>query len=119
MKTRHPLFFENDGISGTRIPREIDLDEKRVCVLFPLIQESILPLQNDYASSVVAPRVDVPQGGDALRTASSVDAPIDENTSGAPQMEESANNYVVRNDEPQQNLTADIEQTKWRNLQTT
>jgi hypothetical protein len=48
-----------------------------------------------------------------------VDAPIDENTSGAPQMEESVNNDVVPNDEPQQNLTADIEQTKWRNLQTT
>jgi hypothetical protein len=42
-----------------------------------------------------------------------VDAPIAENISGAPQMEEPANN------EPQQNLTVDIEQNKWRNLQTT
>jgi hypothetical protein len=66
-----------------------------------LIEETILPLQNDYASPVVAPRVDVPSGGDALRTAPYVDAPIVENTSGVPQMEEPANNDVVPNVELQ------------------
>jgi hypothetical protein len=96
METRHVVFFENDGISGSRIPRKIDLEEKRVCVPFPLIQETVLPLQNDYASPVVAPRVDVPSGGDSLRTAPSVDAPIDENTSNAPQMEETASNDVCQ-----------------------
>jgi hypothetical protein len=95
------VFFENDGISWSKIPRKIDLEEKRVCVLFPLIQETVLPLQNDYASSVVAPRVDVPSGGDVLRTTPSVNAPIDENTSNAPQIEEPASNDVVPNDEPQ------------------
>jgi hypothetical protein len=97
------VLFENDGISGSRIPGKIDLEEKQVCVLFLLVQEIVLPLQNDYASPVVAPRVDAPSGGDALRTAPSVDAPIDENTSNAPQMEEPASNDVVPNDEPQQN----------------
>jgi hypothetical protein len=67
VETRHAAIFENDGISGGRIPRKIDLEEKRVCVPFPLIQETILPLHNDYASPVVAPRVDVPSGGDALK----------------------------------------------------
>jgi hypothetical protein len=37
--------------------------------------------------SVVALRVDVPSGDDSLRIAPSADAPIVENTSGAPQME--------------------------------
>jgi hypothetical protein len=110
MKTRHAVFFENGGISESKISRKIDLEEKRVCVPFPLIQETILPLQNDYASPVVAPRVDVPSDGDALRTAPSVDAPIEENTSGAPQMEEPANNDVVPNDEPQQNPIVENEQ---------
>jgi hypothetical protein len=110
VETRHAVFFENDGISGSRIPRKIDLEEKQACVAFPLIQEIVLPLQNDYASPVVAPHVDVPSGGDALRIAPYVDAPIVENTSGAPQMEEHANNDVVSNDEPQQNPTVDNEQ---------
>jgi hypothetical protein len=39
-----------------------------------------------------------------------VDAPIVENTSGAPQMEEHANNDVVPNIEPQQNPILDNEQ---------
>jgi hypothetical protein len=110
VETRHAVLFENDGISGSRIPRKIDLDEKRVCVPFPLIQETVLPLQNDYASSVVAPRVDVPSIGNTLRIAPSVNAPIDENTSNAPQMEEPASNDVVPNDEPQQNPVVENEQ---------
>jgi hypothetical protein len=52
--------------------------------------------------SVVALRVDVPSGDDSLRIAPSADAPIVENTSGAPQMEKPANNGVMPNDEPQQ-----------------
>jgi hypothetical protein len=110
METCHTVFYENDGISGSRIPRKIDLEEKRVCVPVPLIQETILPLQNDYASPVVAPRVDVPSGGDALRIAPCVDAPIVENTSGVPQMEEPANNDVMPNVEPQQNPVVNNEQ---------
>jgi hypothetical protein len=110
METWHATFFENGGISGSRIPRNIDLKEKRVCVPFPLIQETILPLQNGYASLVVAPQVDVPSSGHALRTAPSMDATIVENTSGAPQMEELANNDAMPNAEPQQNLTVDNEQ---------
>jgi hypothetical protein len=112
VETQHVVFFENVGISGSRIPRKIDLVEERVCVPFPLIQEIVLPLQNDYALPVVAPRVDVPSSGDALRTVPSVDAPIVENTTGAPQMEEHANNDIVPNDEPQQNPTVDNEQNK-------
>jgi hypothetical protein len=110
VETRHTMFFENDGISGSKIPRKIDLEEKRVCVPFPLIQETILPLQNDYASPVVAPHVDVHSGGNDIRNATYVDAPIVENTSCAPQMEEHANNDNVPHDEPQQNPVADNEQ---------
>jgi hypothetical protein len=39
-----------------------------------------------------------------------VDAPIDENISNAPQMEEPACNDVVPNDEPQQNPVVENEQ---------
>jgi hypothetical protein len=84
--------------------------EKRVCVPFSLIQETILPLQNDYATPIVAPRVDVPSGGETLRTAPSVNTPIVENTSGAPQMEEPTNNDVVPNAELQQNPTVENDQ---------
>jgi hypothetical protein len=49
METWHTMLFENDGISGSRILRKIDLEEKEVCVPFPLIQEAMLPLQNNYA----------------------------------------------------------------------
>jgi hypothetical protein len=63
-----------------------------------------------FQSPVIAHRVDVPSGGDTLRTAPSVNTPIVENTSGAPQMEEPANNDVVPNDEPQQNPAANNEQ---------
>jgi hypothetical protein len=101
VETQHTVLFENDGISGSRIPRKIDLEVKQVCVPFLLIQETILPLQNDYASAIVAPRVDVPSAGDTLRTAPSVDAPIVENTSGVPEMEEPSNNDIVPNIEPQ------------------
>jgi hypothetical protein len=38
------VLFENNGISGSKIPRKIDLEEKRVCVPFLLIQEIVLPL---------------------------------------------------------------------------
>jgi hypothetical protein len=117
------VFFENDGISGSRIPRKTDLEEKRVCVLFQLIKETILPLQNNYASPVVVPHIDVPSGDDALRTAPSVDPSIVENTLGASQMEEHANNDIVPNVEPQQNSVVHNEQNnepprrsqcKWR-----
>jgi hypothetical protein len=75
-----------------------------------LIQETILPLQNNYASSAIAPRIDVPSGNDTLRTAASTDAPIVENTSSSSQMEEPTNNDVVPNDEPQQDPVVDNEQ---------
>jgi hypothetical protein len=92
------VFFENDGISESRIPRKIDLEEKQACVPFPLIQETVLPLQNDYTLPVVAPRVDVPFGGDALRPAPSVDTSIVENTSGAPQMGHSKTLLSIMNE---------------------
>jgi hypothetical protein len=56
-------------------------------------------LQNNCASLVVAPHVDVPFGDDSLRTAPFEDVPIVENTYDASQMEEHANNDVVPNDE--------------------
>jgi hypothetical protein len=37
VETRHVVFFENDGINGSRIPRKINLEEKQVCVPFLLI----------------------------------------------------------------------------------
>jgi hypothetical protein len=94
------MFFENDGINVDRILRKIDLEEKWVCVPFPLIQEAILPLQNNYASTVVPPCVDVPCGDNTLSTTPSADGPIVENASSAPQMEEPANKDIVPNDEP-------------------
>jgi hypothetical protein len=104
------MLFENDGISGSRILRKIDLEEKEVCAPFPLIQETMLPLQNNYALPVGAPRVDALSSDDSLKTAPSADAPIVENTFGTPQMEEYVNNDVVPNDEPQQNPVLDNEQ---------
>ena len=38
IETRHAMFLENDVIRGSAVPREIDLEEKRIYVPTPLIQ---------------------------------------------------------------------------------
>ena len=39
VETRHAVFLENEMIRGSMVPREIDLEEKRVYVPTPMIQE--------------------------------------------------------------------------------
>jgi hypothetical protein len=36
---RHAVFLEDEMVRGSRIPREIALEEKRVCAPMPMIQE--------------------------------------------------------------------------------
>jgi transposase InsO family protein len=37
VETRHPVFFEDEMVRGSMIPREIALEEKRVCAPMPMI----------------------------------------------------------------------------------
>jgi hypothetical protein len=41
METRHAVFLEDDVIRGSTVPREIRLEEKRVCVPTPMVAELI------------------------------------------------------------------------------
>jgi hypothetical protein len=39
VETRHAVFLEDDVIRGSTVPREIRLEEKRVCVPAPMVTE--------------------------------------------------------------------------------
>jgi hypothetical protein len=39
VETRHAVFLENEVIRGSTVPREIRLEEKRVCVPTPMVAE--------------------------------------------------------------------------------
>ena len=52
IETRHAIFLENEMIRGSMVPREIDLEEKRVYVPTPMIQESFFSLPVDAAPKV-------------------------------------------------------------------
>jgi hypothetical protein len=39
VETRHAVFLEDEVIRGSTVPREIRLEEKRVCVPTPMIVE--------------------------------------------------------------------------------
>jgi hypothetical protein len=41
VKTRHTIFLEDEVIRGSTVPREIRLEEKRVCVPTPMVVEPI------------------------------------------------------------------------------
>jgi hypothetical protein len=38
-KMKHAVFLEDEMVRGSRIPREISLEEKRMCAPMPMIQE--------------------------------------------------------------------------------
>jgi hypothetical protein len=40
METRHAVFLEDEVIRGSTVPREIRLEEKRVCVPTPMVVKS-------------------------------------------------------------------------------
>src|SRR6185369_7224409 len=52
VETRHAVFLENEMIRGSMVPREIDLEEKRVYVPTPMIQEPFFSLPVDAAPKV-------------------------------------------------------------------
>jgi hypothetical protein len=39
VETRHAIFLEDEVITGSTVPREIRLEEKRVCVPTPMVAE--------------------------------------------------------------------------------
>ena len=49
---RHAVFLEDEMIRGSMVPREIDLEEKRVYVPTPMIQEPFFSLTVDDAPKV-------------------------------------------------------------------
>jgi hypothetical protein len=44
VETRHAVFLEDEMMRGSMVAREIVLEEKRVCVLTPMIQEPFFEL---------------------------------------------------------------------------
>lgn len=94
------MFLENNEISGSKVPRKIDLEERRVYVPTPMIQEIVPSMPYYVAPSAVAPPV-----GSSSEVAPSIVAPIEDAPAAdpaidTPQMEEPAHDNVP-NDEPQ------------------
>jgi hypothetical protein len=42
VKTRHTVFLEDEVIRGSTVPREIRLEEKRICMPTPMVAEPLL-----------------------------------------------------------------------------
>jgi hypothetical protein len=65
MEMRYAIFLEDEMIRGSTVPREIRLEEKRVCVPTPMVAEpfflvpaAIIPMV--HGNVVVEPVVDSP-----------------------------------------------------------
>ena len=54
VETRHAVFLENEMIRGSMVARQIDLEEKRVCVPTPMIQDPFFELPVLVAPTVPA-----------------------------------------------------------------
>jgi hypothetical protein len=52
MKTRHVVILEDEMMRGSMVAREIILEEKRVCVPTPIIQEPFFELHVLVAPTV-------------------------------------------------------------------
>jgi len=58
VETRHAIFLEDEMVRGSMVAREIDLEEKRVYVPTPMIQEPFFSLPIDVAPTI--PNIVVP-----------------------------------------------------------
>ena len=52
VETRHAVFLEDELLRGSMTPREINLEEKRVYVPTPMIQEPVLPVHDNVVPPV-------------------------------------------------------------------
>jgi hypothetical protein len=52
VETRHAVFLEDEVIRGSTVPREIRLEEKRVCVPTPMVTEPVFSVPAVIASMV-------------------------------------------------------------------
>ena len=52
VETRHAVFLEDEMLRGSMTPREINLEEKRVYVPTPMIQEPVLPVHDNVVPPV-------------------------------------------------------------------
>ena len=71
VETRHTVFLEDEMIRGSTVPRQISLDEKRVCAPIPMIQEPFFSI----LAIVVTPIVAAPVGGTPSAAVSEPKAP--------------------------------------------
>ena len=65
------MFLEDEMIRGSTVPREISLDEKRVCAPTPMIQEPFFSIPAVVATPVVA----APVGGTPSAVVSEPEVP--------------------------------------------
>jgi hypothetical protein len=66
VETRHAVFLEDEVIRGSMVPREIQLEEKRVCVPTPMVVEPFF----------LVPAVVIPMMQGNVVAESVVDSPI-------------------------------------------
>ena len=53
VETRHAVFLEDELLRGSMTPREINLEEKRVYVPTPMIQEPVLPVHDNVVPNEI------------------------------------------------------------------
>jgi hypothetical protein len=103
VKTRHAVFLEDDVIRGSTVPREIRLEEKRVCVSTPMVAEpffsvpaALIPMTQ--GNVVAEPVVDSPVPMDATPIVGSLMIEVDEELE--PVFQEPITNHEEEQQEP-------------------
>jgi hypothetical protein len=76
VETRHAVFLEDKMIRGSVVAREIDLEEKRVCVPTPMIQESFFELPVLVAPTVRDTVVPTPVVSSPVATMNNDEEPV-------------------------------------------
>jgi len=76
VETRHGVFLENEMIRGSMVARKIDLEEKRVCVRTPMIQDPFFELPVLVAPTVPTTVVPTPVVSSPVATMDEHEEPV-------------------------------------------
>ena len=103
METRHAVFLEDEMMKGSRVAREIDLEEKRVYAPTPMVQEPFFEL----------PTVATPTTQDVVVPASIVIPPMaTTNEDEEPMVQNPIEPIATHEGEQQQSQTEDVPNVK-------
>jgi hypothetical protein len=73
IETRHAIFLENDMIKGSKVLREVDLQEKRTYVPIPMVEEPYFSIPAVVPPTVVTTRGETPAANIASPSATTTE----------------------------------------------